>query len=197
MTPEGTPRDTGARLERAEIREWLESLDDVHRRHGAGETRRLLELLRDHASRKGVQSGLAVTTPYVNTIPRSAEPRYPGDWPLERQIKSLVRWNAMAMVVRANRENAGLGGHISTYASCATLFEVAFNHFLRARDGDGRGDTVFYQGHASPGVYARAFLEDLLTEEQLQNFRRECPPLKNTLYFLPRHPSIPRPTERR
>ena len=138
MTPKGTPRDTGARLERAEIREWLESLDDVHRRHGAGETRRLLELLRDHAYRKGVQSGLAVTTPYVNTIPRSAEPRYPGDWPLERQIKSLVRWNAMAMVVRANRENAGLGGHISTYASCATLFEVGLQPFL-SRPATGTG----------------------------------------------------------
>ena len=176
MTPEAAPRRAGSRLDRAEIREWLDSLDDVHRRHGPDETRRVLRVLRDHAHRKGVPPDVSVTSPYVNTIPRSAEPPYPGNWPLERQIKSLVRWNAMAMVVRANRENAGLGGHISTYASCATLFEVAFNHFLRARDGDVHADTVFYQGHASPGVYARAFLEGRLGEEQLQNFRRECPP---------------------
>jgi pyruvate dehydrogenase E1 component len=173
---EPTPRGAGTRLDRAEIQEWLESLDDVQRRHGADETRRLLELLRSHGRGKGSPPNGEATTPYVNTIPRSAEPPYPGDWPLERQIKSLVRWNAMAMVVRANRESAGLGGHISTYASCATLFE----------DADGRGDTVFYQGHASPGVYARAFLEGRLSEEQLRNFRRECPP-RNGLSSYP-HP---------
>jgi pyruvate dehydrogenase E1 component len=186
MTPGASPPPAGTRLDRTEIREWLESLDDVQRRHGAGEARRLLDLLQGHGRGKGLPPGGELTTPYVNTIPRSAEPRYPGDWPLERQIKSLVRWNAMAMVVRANRESAGLGGHISTYASCATLFEVAFNHFLRARDDEGRGDTVFYQGHASPGVYARAFLEGRLSEEQLRNFRRECPP-RNGLSSYP-HP---------
>jgi pyruvate dehydrogenase E1 component len=174
-TPSPSP---GSRLDRAEIGEWLDSLDDVLRRHGPGEASRLLGLLQAHGNGKGLSGGAGLTTPYVNTIPRSAEAPYPGDWPLERQIKSLVRWNAMAMVVRANRESAGLGGHISTYASCATLFEVAFNHFLRARDADGRGDTFFYQGHASPGVYARAFLEGRLSEEQLENFRRECPPRK-------------------
>jgi pyruvate dehydrogenase E1 component len=162
-------------IDAAELREWAEAFDDVLRRHGTGEARRLLEGLLTHARRRNVPDP-ALTTPYVNTIPRSAEPPYPGDWPLERQIRSLVRWNAMAMVVRANRENVGLGGHISTYASCAALFEVAFNHFLRARDAEGRGDTVFYQGHAAPGVYARAFLEGRIDEEQLANFRRECPP---------------------
>ncbi|HUG37792.1 MAG TPA: pyruvate dehydrogenase (acetyl-transferring), homodimeric type [Candidatus Limnocylindrales bacterium] len=177
MAREPSSRRARAALDPTELREWAEAFDDVLRRHGAGEAERLLERLQAHARCRDVAAaGAALTTPYVNTIPRAQEPPYPGDWPLERQIRSLVRWNAMAMVVRANREHAGLGGHISTYASCAALFEVAFNHFLRARDAEGRGDTVFYQGHAAPGVYARAFIEGRLDEEQLANFRRECPP---------------------
>jgi len=161
-------------LDRAETAEWLESLEDVLRRHGPDETRRLLALLDDRASRQGVTPPFRQNTPYVNTIPASAEPRYPGDWEVEKRIKSLVRWNAMAMVVRANRAEGGIGGHISTYASAATLFEVGFNHFFRARDGSGQGDLVYFQGHASPGVYARAFLEGRLTEDHLRHFRREC-----------------------
>jgi pyruvate dehydrogenase E1 component len=160
----------------SEIEEWVESLDDVLRRHGPEEAARLVGLLQDRARLRPVATPLPLATPYINTIPLSQQPPYPGDWRLERQIRSIVRWNAMAMVVRANRESPGIGGHISTYASCATLFEVAFNHFLRARDEEGRGDTVFYQGHATPGVYARAFLEGRLSREQLENFRRECPP---------------------
>ncbi|MHC4350943.1 MAG: pyruvate dehydrogenase (acetyl-transferring), homodimeric type [Planctomycetota bacterium] len=116
----------------------------------------------------------ALTTPYVNTIPVGDQPDYPGDWALEKRIKSIIRWNAMAMVVQANREHSDLGGHISTYASVATLFEVGFNHFFRARNKDQDGDVVFFQGHAAPGVYARAFLEGRLTELQLHNFRQEC-----------------------
>jgi pyruvate dehydrogenase E1 component len=170
----------------SEIEEWLDALEDVLRRHGPDEAARLVRLLAAQAQKKARAAAPPLPTPYVNTIPLAEQPPYPGDWLLERQIKSIVRWNAMAMVVRANRESPGIGGHISTYASCATLFEVAFNHFLRARDEEGRGDTVFYQGHAVPGVYARAFLEGRLRPEQLENFRRECPP-RNGLSSYP-HP---------
>ena len=113
-----------------------------------------------------------IVTPYVNTIPEEEEPPFPGDGELEWRIRSLVRWNAMAMVVRANRALPGIGGHISTYASAATLFEIGFNHFFRGADGVSP-DIVYFQGHASPGIYARAFLEGRLTKKQLENFRRE------------------------
>ena len=118
----------------------------------------------------------SATTPYLNTITPENEPEYPGDRELERRIKSLIRWNAMAMVVRANRESPGIGGHISSYASAATLYEVAFNHFFRGKQGKLPPDQVFFQGHVTPGLYARAFLEGRLTEEQLTNFRRELAP---------------------
>jgi pyruvate dehydrogenase E1 component len=114
-----------------------------------------------------------LSTPYVNTIPVEAEPAYPGDREAERRIKSLIRWNAMAMVVNANREHTGLGGHISTYASAATLYEVGFNHFFRSGHGGRPADMVYFQGHASPGIYARAFLEGRLSEKHLHNFRQE------------------------
>ena len=116
----------------------------------------------------------SATTDYVNTIPPSQQEQFPGDREIERRIKSLIRWNAMAMVVRANRENHGIGGHISSYASAATLYEIAFNHFLRGPDFHG-GDLAFIQGHAAPGIYARAYLEGRLTENQLKNFRKEFP----------------------
>ena len=115
------------------------------------------------------------TTPYINTIPADQEPAYPGDRVLERKIKSIIRWNAMAMVVRANRESPGIGGHISTYASAATLYEVAFNHFIHGKAWP-TPDQVYFQGHASPGIYARAFLLGRLTAEQLENFRQETRP---------------------
>jgi pyruvate dehydrogenase E1 component len=124
----------------------------------------------------GVRIPFSANTPYVNTIPVHEQVAMPGDGALERRIKSLVRWNALAMVVRANRESDGIGGHISTYASAATLYEVGFNHFFRGKDGGGDADVVFYQGHASPGIYARAFLEGRLTEEHLRNFRHELRP---------------------
>jgi len=163
-------------LDSEEVREWLDALDDVIRREGPQGATRLLGRLGARARREGVALPFEINTPYLNTIPVSEQPPFPGDWALERRIKSYVRWNAMAMVVRANRESSGIGGHISTYASAATLFEVGFNHFFRGRDAEGGGDTVFFQGHAAPGIYARAFLEGRLGEEQLHSFRRECPP---------------------
>ena len=114
-----------------------------------------------------------LSTPYVNTIPAEKEPPYPGDREVERKIKSYIRWNAMAMVVKSNRVHDGLGGHISTYASCATLYEVGFNHFFRGADGDRPADMVFFQGHASPGNYARAYLERRLDANHLHHFRQE------------------------
>jgi len=162
-----------AELEALETREWLESLDYVLQHGGPTRVGRLLRELGVHAKKSGVKLPFTANTPYINTIHPSEEVPYPGSREVERRIKSLVRWNAMAMVVRANREEDGIGGHISTYASAATLYEVGFNHFFRGRDGDGDGDLVFFQGHASPGVYARAFLEGRLSAEKLENFRRE------------------------
>ncbi|MCZ6766631.1 MAG: pyruvate dehydrogenase (acetyl-transferring), homodimeric type [bacterium] len=159
-----------------ENKEWLESLDDVYRREGPERLREIISHLQIRAQQYGIKSHHPGNTAYINTIPRDQEPPFPGNREIERRIKSIIRWNAMAMVVRANRIESGIGGHISTYASTATLFEVAFNHFLRARDGDFAGDMVYFQGHASPGVYARAFLEGRLTERDLENFRREFLP---------------------
>jgi pyruvate dehydrogenase E1 component len=159
-----------------ETREWREALDDVIASRGEERARFLLQRLQDHAYRRTVPLP-APTTPYVNTIPVHEQPPYPGDRALERRIKSLVRWNAMAMVVRANRLEDGIGGHISTYQSAATLYEVGFNHFFRGRGESGfGGDLVFFQGHASPGIYARAFLEGRLPAARLENFRRELAP---------------------
>ena len=161
----------------AETAEWLESLDYVLERKGPERVQQLLAALEQAAHRNGVSLPFTATTPYVNTIPRDKQPRFPGRRELERRIKSFVRWNAMAMVTRANRDYAGIGGHISTYASSATLYEVAYNHFLRGRGESGfEGDQIYFQGHASPGMYARAFLEGRLTEENLINFRRELQP---------------------
>ena len=157
----------------SETVEWLESLEDVYQRYGPERVGYLLTLLDEAAYRRGVTLPFTANTPYINTIPVEKQPRYPGNRDIERRIKSIVRWNAMAMVVRANRESPGIGGHISTYASAATLLEVAFNHFLRGKGNGFRGDQVFLQGHASPGVYARAFLEGRLSADDLANFRRE------------------------
>ena len=159
-----------------ETREWLESLDGVLREGGPERVRDLLVALERRAADAGVTLPYRANTPYVNTIPRARQPRYPGDLELERRVRRLVRWNAMAMVVRANRAEEGIGGHISTFASAATLLEVAFNHFFRGPDAEDGGDQVYFQGHATPGVYARAFLEGRLSEKQLENFRRELAP---------------------
>jgi len=143
---------------------------------GAERVRGLLLALQRRAAEFGIDMPFTATTPYINTIPVHEQPRFPGNHELEWRIRSLVRWNAMAMVVRANRGDAGVGGHLSTFASCATLFEIAFHHFLRGPDHEEGPDQVFFQGHAAPGVYARAFLEGRLSVEQLENFRRELQP---------------------
>jgi pyruvate dehydrogenase E1 component len=156
-----------------ETREWLDALEGVLQTGGPDRARFLLTQLKNKANRQGVAIPFTANTPYINTIPPDQQPPFPGSREIERRIKSLVRWNAMAMVVRANKHSAGIGGHISTYASAATLFEIGFNHFFRGPDAPGGGDQVYFQGHASPGVYARAFLEGRLTAAQLENFRRE------------------------
>ncbi|MBX7075259.1 MAG: pyruvate dehydrogenase (acetyl-transferring), homodimeric type [Pirellulales bacterium] len=161
----------------AETAEWLESLQFVLDAKGPERVSYLLSMLDEVAYRQGVELPFTANTPYTNTIPPSQQPIYPGNREIERRIKSIIRWNAMAMVVRANRMSPGIGGHISTYASAATLLEVAFNHFFRGRGSDGyAGDQIYFQGHGSPGIYARAFLEGRLSEEQLENFRRELAP---------------------
>ncbi len=157
-----------------ELAEWLESLDDLADRYGPQQVRKMLAKLHDRSRQHGITPLFDANTPYVNTIPVDEQPEYPGNREIERRIKSLVRWNAMAMVVRANRSHEGIGGHISTYSSAATLFEVGFNHFFRAQSDDDPGDFVYFQGHASPGIYARAFLEGRLSRNELENFRREA-----------------------
>ena len=156
-----------------ELRDWFESLDGFLATAGKRRTERLLHDLGERARQAGVAVPSEIATPQINTIPASQQPEYPGDLEIERRIKSLVRWNAMAMVVRANRQSDGIGGHISTYASAATLYEVAFHHFFHGRETDGGGDQIYFQGHASPGMYSRAFLEGRLSAEQVHNFRRE------------------------
>jgi pyruvate dehydrogenase E1 component len=163
-------------IEDVEIQEWLESLDAVLESSGPEVATEILERLRAHATVSGIDLPFTANTPYANTIPVRLEPLFPGDQELERRIKSLIRWNALAMVVRANREEHNIGGHISTYASAATLYEVGFNHFFRARTPEFEGDTVYFQGHAAPGIYARAFMEGRLSTQQLENFRRELKP---------------------
>jgi pyruvate dehydrogenase E1 component len=167
--PGGVPAD----LDPAETREWLESLQYVLDSRGPERAAYLLSALHDQARRAGLDLPLESTTPYINTIPLSQQPPYPGNREIERRIKSIIRWNAMAMVVRANKEADGIGGHISTYASAAALYEVGFHHFFRGRHDGYQGDQIYFQGHASPGIYARAFLEGRLSEENLVNFRRE------------------------
>jgi pyruvate dehydrogenase E1 component len=163
-------------IDDVEIQEWLESLDSVLLSSGTDVAREILERLRAHATVSGIDLPFTANTPYANTIPARLEPLFPGDQQLERRIKSLIRWNALAMVVRANRVEHNIGGHISTYASAATLYEVGFNHFFRARSENFEGDTIYFQGHAAPGIYARAFLEGRLSTQQLENFRRELKP---------------------
>ncbi len=159
-----------------ETQEWIESIESALQEHGAERARYLLEKLIDFAERKGARMPFNTNTPYINTIHSFEQEPFPGNRKIERKIKSLVRWNAMAMVTKANKETDGIGGHISTFASSATLYEVAFNHFLKGPEHPNGPDMVYFQGHASPGIYARAFLEGRLTEKQLENFRRELSP---------------------
>ena len=156
-----------------ETREWIDSLNAVLQTSGANRAGYLLSQLSETAVRNGVELPFEATTPYINTIPVDRQPPFPGSREIERRIKSLIRWNAMVMVVRGNKLHDGLGGHISTYASAATLYEIGFNHFFKGLNHPEGRDHVYFQGHATPGIYARAFLEGQLPENQLKNFRRE------------------------
>ncbi len=161
------------KLHEIEIQEWLESLDHVVERAGISWVKELLKTLETHAYRLGVDVPFTANTPYINTIPPEKQPEYPGNLALEKRINSLIRWNAMAMVVRANKNSDGIGGHISSFASSATLYDVGFNHFFKGSKAGKDADCVYVQGHSAPGIYARAYLEYRLDVEHLRNFRRE------------------------
>ncbi len=165
-------------IDERETAEWLESLDQVVGEEGQNRARFLMFKLLKRARQLHVGLPPLTQTRYINTISPEQEPFFPGDEVIEHRIRRIVRWNAVAMVLRANNRFSGIGGHLSTYASAASLYEVGFNHFFRGKDGeDGSvGDQVFYQGHAAPGMYARAFLEGRLSEDQLDHFRRESVP---------------------
>jgi pyruvate dehydrogenase E1 component len=156
-----------------ETQEWLDALEAVLENEGTERAHFLIERLVDKARRSGAYLPFSANTAYVNTIPVTHQPRFPGDRAMERRIRSFIRWNAMAMVVQANRLSTELGGHISSFASSATLFDVGFNHFFHAPDKQHGGDLVFFQGHCAPGIYARAYLEGRISEDQLYNFRQE------------------------
>ncbi len=160
-------------LDPVETQEWLDALESVLDREGEDRAHYLMTRMGELASRSGTQLPYAITTPYRNTIPVTHEARMPGDLFMERRIRSLVRWNALAMVMKANKHDPDLGGHISSFASSATLYDIGFNYFFQAPTEEHGGDLVFFQGHASPGVYARAFLEGRISEDQLNNFRQE------------------------
>ncbi len=160
-------------IDTEETGEWLDSFDAVVDSHGKRRARYLLLRLLERAREKQVGFPATVSTPYVNTIPPHQEPWFPGDEHMERRIRAYIRWNAAVMVLRANTLSEGIGGHLATYASSASLYEVGFNHFFRGKDSGSGGDQVYFQGHAAPGIYARAFLEGRLTESQLDHFRME------------------------
>jgi len=157
-----------------ETQEWLDALDSVLRNSGRGRTAFLVKSLAERAAKAGTNLPPAITTPYRNTIPPQAEKRMPGDLFIERRIRSIVRWNALAMVMRANESSEGIGGHISSFSSSATLYDVAFNYFFRGPDAPHGADLVYFQGHIAPGIYARSYLEGRIDEDQLDNFRREA-----------------------
>lgn len=160
-------------IDALETQEWLDALESVVRFGGSERASYLLAKLGHAATQAGVRLPSAITTPYCNTIPVASEQKMPGDVALERRIRCLTRWNALAMVMRANDNDEGLGGHIATFSSAATLYDVGFNYFFRGNDGEQPGDLIYFQGHSAPGMYSRSYLEGRLTEEQLDNFRRE------------------------
>jgi len=165
-----------ADLDPRETQEWIDSFDALCDHHGMERAHFILTTLLRRAHIEGVRLPPLIQTPYVNSISPSEEPAYPGDERIELRIRRYIRWNAVAMVVRANRRFPGLGGHLATYASAATLYEVGFHHFFRGSDPPGGGDQIFFQGHSSPGIYARAFLEGRLSRDQIDHFRREVEP---------------------
>ena len=161
-------------IDTTETQEWLDALDQIHGQDGDERARFLLYKLLKRARQLRIGLPPLTQTRYINTISPEQEPFFPGDEEIERRIRRLIRWNSVAMVLRANNRAPGLGGHLATYASAATLYEVGFNHFFRGKDEGGAGDQIFFQGHAAPGIYARAFLEGRLTEENLDHFRQEA-----------------------
>src|SRR6202163_1464268 len=156
-----------------ETREWLDALDGVIEAEGAGRASELVRAIVERAATRGVRTPAAQTTPYVNTIAVEEQAHFPGDHDIEERLRHYIRWNAMAMVVRAQKDHSELGGHVATFSSAATLYDVGFNHFWRGPSHAAGGDLVYFQGHSSPGIYARAFIEGRITEEQVDNFRRE------------------------
>ena len=159
-------------IDPVETEEWLDSLDAVIDTQGKTRARYLLSKLLERARASQVSFPATVSTPYVNTIPPEMEPWFPGDEYIERRIRAYIRWNAAVMVIKANKHADGIGGHLSTFASSASLLEVGFNHFFRGKDGGLAGDHVYIQGHAAPGIYSRAYLEGRLSDDQLDHFRR-------------------------
>src|SRR3970040_10849 len=156
-----------------ETKEWIDSLDAVGREYGPDRAIYLVAKLIERARETNIGMAGGVTTPHINTIPPEEEPEFPGDEDIERRIRRYIRWNAAVMVVKANHRSKGVGGHLSTFASSATLYEVGFNHFFRGKDAPGGGDHVYMQGHAAPGIYDRSFLEGRFDEKHLDNFRFE------------------------
>ncbi len=169
----GSENGAGADIDAVETSEWLEALDAVVEHDGLGRARHLLTRVIERAQHAGAGTIASLNTPYINTIKPADEAQLPGDPAIERRLRSIVRWNAMAMVIRANTTSSELGGHIASYQSLAVLYEVGYNHFWRAPSEDHGGDLVYFQGHSSPGNYARAYLEGRLSEEQLDGFRQE------------------------
>src|ERR1700677_598886 len=175
-----------ADLDPNETQEWLDSLESVVAEEGTERALYLLAKLQEKAGSLGIVSAYhSLNSPYQNTIPSSAQPAYPGDLALEGKIEALVRWNAAVTVAGANKIDSSLGGHIGTFASSCTLYEVGFNHFFHAKSSEHGGDLILFQGHASPGMYARSFLEGRITEDQMKNFRREVDGLGISSYPHP------------
>ena len=161
-------------IDPTETEEWLEALGSVLEFEGGDRAHYLLDRLIEEGRQRGAPVPYSTTTPYINTIPVEKQPPYPGDLATEWRIRSMNRWNAIAMVLRANKESSELGGHIASFQSAATLYDVGWTHFWRGVTEDQPGDLIFFQGHSAPGFYARAYMEDRLTEEQLDNFRQEA-----------------------
>ena len=157
-----------------ETQEWLDSMEYILAHEGTERATFLLKQLSDRLAQTGDPILHTMMTPYRNTIPTDREASMPGDAAMERRIRSMIRWNALAMVIRANRRDDDLGGHISTFASSATLYDVGFNYFFRGPEGENAGDLIYFQGHSAPGIYARSFLEGRISEAQLDNFRQEA-----------------------
>ena len=185
MTSDAIDRTNDVEADPEELEEWSESFDQLLAFGGRERAAAVLRRLGQQAANAGLDGYESVTTDYINTISVEDEPDFPGDEDIEKSYRRLIRWNAAVMVQRAQRPGIGVGGHISTYAGAATLYEVGLNHFFRGPDHPGGGDQVFFQGHASPGMYARAFLEGRLSEEDLDGFRQEQ---SKTPHGLPSYP---------